>query len=53
MHRDFGYGDILQGDEIGDKKKGKVMTDERMRMIDEENRAVARKKKVLYHPLHY
>jgi hypothetical protein len=38
-----------EGDEIGIKAKGKVdkvMTDERMRMLDEENRAAARKKKV-------
>jgi hypothetical protein len=38
-----------EGDEIGVKGKGKgekVMTDERMRMLDEENRAAARKKKV-------
>lgn len=39
-----------EGEEVGVKgKKGrndKVMTDERMRMLDEENRAAARKKKV-------
>lgn len=38
-----------EGDEIGVRSKGKVdkvMTDERMRMLDEENRAAARKKKV-------
>jgi hypothetical protein len=38
-----------EGDEIGIKGKGKapkVMTDERLKMIDEENKAIARKKKV-------
>jgi hypothetical protein len=38
-----------EGDEIGvrnKKKTDKVMTDERLRMLDEENRAAARKKKV-------
>ena len=39
-------------DEVAQKKGGKaekVMTDERMRMIDEENKAIARKKKVKTH----
>eukprot|EP01038_Epipyxis_sp_PR26KG_P004789 gene4789-6716_t len=37
-----------EDDEIGLKKGGvmKVMTDERMRMIDEENKALARRKKI-------
>ena len=34
-----------EGDSLGGKK-GKVMTDERMAMLDEENKAAARKKKV-------
>lgn len=38
-----------EGEEVGIKNKNKVekfITDERMRMIDEENRAIARKKKI-------
>jgi hypothetical protein len=41
--RSWGGGD----DEVSDKKSGeKVMTDERMRMLDEDNKTVMRKKKV-------
>ena len=36
-----------EDDEIGMKKGGKkVMTDERMRMLDEESKSIARKKKI-------
>ncbi len=35
-----------EGDALGAAKKPKMMTDERMQMVEEENRAIARKKKV-------
>ena len=35
-----------EGDDIGMKSKGKKMTDERMRMVDEEQKIVARKKRL-------